>query len=152
VVAAGSALLIGHRHRGPGCTGGSTRALPDGRAGSCGPAALLAAGALSRPDAAARLHDAIECQGLATRAVTSLFDLAQCARQAGFEPVGVAVGAQQLDRLPLPAVAHVAPDHFLVLADVRDDHVVVVDQAREFALSRAEFGRRFCGYALCLRR
>lgn len=132
--------------------GGTTTANLDTRGWSCGPAALLAAGATYGANASLRLRSVIEHEGLASRAVTSLYELAHCARQAGFEPLGVKVDAQHLGLLPLPAIVHVEPDHFLTLTRVRDDIVVIVDQGATYALPRAEFQRRFHGHALCLRR
>ncbi|MCK4342131.1 MAG: hypothetical protein KAY37_10465 [Phycisphaerae bacterium] len=117
---------------------------------SCGPAALLAVAAGHDADTASHVRAILETAGLATRPISSLYDLAACARQAGLDPIGLKVESQQLHRLPLPAIVHMKPGHFLALMDVRQDRVVVIDQGsvrRE--ISRRVFVRRFSGYVLC---
>ena len=87
----------------------------------------------------------------ANRPVSSLYDLATWARRAGFEPVGLEVSPRTLAQLPLPAVLHFEPGHFVALHEVNDAEVTVSDQLKTSrAIPRDEFERLFSGYVLCL--
>ena len=118
---------------------------------SCGPAALLAVAGAHDAETSSRLRAILRRDQLAIRPVSSLYDLAAWGRQAGLDPIGLRLDAQQLHRLPLPAIVHMKPGHFLALTEVRDARVVVIDQGmvtRE--IPRRDFDRRFSGYVLCL--
>jgi len=55
---------------------------------------------------------------------------------------------RNLDRLPLPAIVHWEGNHWMVLYDVRPDHVRVVDPAGgRRTIERAEFEEKWSGYA-----
>jgi ABC-type bacteriocin/lantibiotic exporter with double-glycine peptidase domain len=117
---------------------------------SCGPAALMVVADAHDAERASRLAAILQRDGLATSPVSSLYDLAASARRAGFDPVGLKVTARQLRELPLPAVVHVKPEHFLALMDVAGDRVVVGDQgALTRTIPRRDFDARFSGYVLC---
>ena len=118
----------------------------------CGPAALLAAVNVHDANAASRLHAILQRDARAAGSMSSLYDLATWARHAGLDPIGLQVDARQLHRLPLPAIVHMKPSHFLALVEVRDDRVVVIDQGGVTCeISRRAFDRRFSGYLLWLR-
>ena len=103
------------------------------------------------PKAASRLGTVLEHEGLTTRAVSSFYDLATAAQRVDLDLIGLKIGARDLSRLPLPAIVHVRPGHFLALVAVSDERVTVIDQGRVTReIPRAAFDRRFSGYVLCL--
>lgn len=132
---------------------GTVGRQPDTARLSCGPTALMTIASAHDAGTVARLGQILESHELATRPVTSLYDLAACAKRAGLHPIGLEVEPRHLQQLPLPAVVHVKPDHFLALVQVSNDWAVVIDQGvvkRE--IPRRDFDRRFSGYVLCLQK
>jgi ABC-type bacteriocin/lantibiotic exporter with double-glycine peptidase domain len=119
----------------------------------CGPAALLVIVSARDPQAGIRLQELLEHERAGTGPVSSFHDLAAWARRVGIDATGVRVHPQALSWLPLPAIVHTSPEHFLALMAVSDDRVVVVDQGLvQREVPRPEFERLFTGYALCLSR
>ncbi|MCH7527425.1 MAG: hypothetical protein IID39_08315 [Planctomycetes bacterium] len=118
----------------------------------CGPAALTVVASACDANAATVLRDILQHHRAATSPVSSFYNLAAWAKQVGLAPIGVKVEVPALSQLALPAIVHVTPDHFLVLAAVNKDRVVVTEQgAATREIPRREFDRRFSGYMLCLR-
>ena len=116
---------------------------------SCGPAALLAVARVRDVQTALQLREILVRDDSAARGVSSFYDLASWARHVGLDPIGLKVNPHELHRLPLPAVAHVKPDHFLALMEVDDERVVVIDQgAVTREIPRREFDRHFSGHVL----
>lgn len=81
---------------------------------------------------------------------TSLLGLKQAAAAQGLHAQALRVGAKELSRVPLPAIAFVDGDHFVLVAELRDDgRLVVLDPARGRLLYDAgSFGGRWRGELL----
>ena len=61
---------------------------------------------------------------------SSLHDLQQAATTLGFHCPAVQIGPEQLVRVTLPAIAHLAAGHYVVLYDWNPTEAVVGDPAR----------------------
>ncbi|MBZ0171697.1 MAG: hypothetical protein K8E66_04890, partial [Phycisphaerales bacterium] len=59
--------------------------------------------------------------------ITSLHDLMEWGRAAGLDPVGLRIGPSELGRVPLPAVVHMEPNHFVALVSMDDRFARIVD-------------------------
>jgi ABC-type bacteriocin/lantibiotic exporter with double-glycine peptidase domain len=120
---------------------------------SCGPAALLAALSTLDSEAAWRLSEILAAEAPAAGAPSSFHDLATWAERVGRGAVGLRVGSESLVRVPLPAIAHLQPGHFVVLHKVSEARVVISERStRPHSLTRADFERLFSGNVLCLQR
>ena len=79
---------------------------------------------------------------------TSLRSLCSAAEELGLAARSVKASPQNLDRMPLPAICHWDGDHWLVLYHVTRRYVRLADPALGLRrLTRAEFDRRWTGYA-----
>lgn len=118
---------------------------------SCGPASLIEASSALDRAAGSRVHAVLVRDPAARRPVTSLHDLARWARDAGFEPVGLRLTGDELSQLPLPAVVHLSPNHFVALIALDETQALVIDQGSiTQTLLRETLELRFSGHALCL--
>ena len=78
---------------------------------------------------------------------TSLSAICRAATELGLAARPVKVSTRNLDRMPLPAIAHWEGNHWVVLYDVADGHVRVADPALGLRrLPRADFEQRWSGY------
>ncbi|MBN1488410.1 MAG: hypothetical protein JXA69_00710 [Phycisphaerae bacterium] len=152
LIAAGVVARHGVTTQQPASTASpSFPASPLASSPSCGPAALLTVADAHDSEAALRLREVLQHEGTSKSTVTTLYDLARWGRQAGLNLIGLKAEADALARLPLPAVVHVRPYHFLALLAVDDKQVSVVDHgtgARK--IPRTRFDRLFDGYILCV--
>lgn len=81
----------------------------------------------------------------------SLLSLKQAAEGIGFAGRAVCVGEQQLHEVALPAIAHWANDHYVVLYAVGSDSYLVGDPAHAVVeMSQAAFRRQWSGSLLIL--
>lgn len=118
---------------------------------SCGPASLVEACTVADPHRAAHLRSALAADPAAMRPATSLHDLAAWAEAAGFQPVGLRLQGSELSLLPLPAVVHLEPNHFVALIALDEAHALVIDQGSvQQQLPRETLESRFSGYVLSL--
>jgi len=79
---------------------------------------------------------------------TSLQALVEAATELGLAARAVKVGPDDLDNVPLPAIAHWEGNHWMVLVDVRRRHVRVADPAEGVRwIRRKEFIEKWSGYA-----
>ena len=114
----------------------------------CGPTALAdlleLAGVAVPPLESLRRLTRIEAWG------TSLSDLASAADRAGLRVFSVHWDPADLGFLPLPSLAWVEKNHFVVVAKhVRDDSVEVHDPATgHYTMATAQFARLWSGEAL----
>src|SRR5688500_14046474 len=60
---------------------------------------------------------------------TSLYNLATAAEALGFKASPVRTSLGRLEEIELPAIAHWEGTHFVVLYDIKDQHVVIGDPA-----------------------
>jgi ATP-binding cassette subfamily B protein len=84
---------------------------------------------------------------------TSLKGLTTGGQQLGLAARAVKASKRNLDAIPLPAIVHWDANHWIVLYDVRGDHVRVMDPAvgpRRY--TRHEFLEKWSGYAALLER
>ena len=117
---------------------------------SCGPAALVAVGDAHDPATASRLAAVLEGDRRARDPVSSFRDLADWASRAGLQAIGLKIELADLARVPLPAIVHVEPRHFLVLVAMSADRAVIADQSGVTrGISLEDFGRSFTGHVLC---
>jgi predicted double-glycine peptidase len=119
------------------------------RANDCGAAALaMVLGSLGRP---ADL-DVLERELLIGPRGVSMLALKDTAERHGLEAAGLRVDWKGLGRLPLPAIAFVQGDHFVVLLRAGSSHVELADPARgRLRLTRRAFERRWRGEVLSFR-
>jgi predicted double-glycine peptidase len=115
----------------------------------CGPAALrIALLAFGRDATIAELSR----DAGTTPDGTSLLGLKQAAERRGITADGWKLTIETLRRFPLPAIAQVDGDHFLVITKIDIDGVLVNDPAiGTVRLSRDAFARRWSGYTLTLK-
>jgi HlyB family type I secretion system ABC transporter len=79
---------------------------------------------------------------------TSLRSLCQAGEELGLATRSVKTSLRNLDRMPLPAIAHWDADHWLVVYDVTRTQVGLADPALgRRRVSRDEFAARWSGYA-----
>ena len=79
---------------------------------------------------------------------TSLRSLCQAGEELGLAARSVKTSLRNLDRMPLPAIAHWDADHWLVVYDVTRTHVGLADPALGIRrVPRDEFAARWSGYA-----
>ncbi|MFN2398989.1 MAG: peptidase domain-containing ABC transporter [Gemmatimonadaceae bacterium] len=79
---------------------------------------------------------------------TSLKALTSAATELGLAARSVKASDENLQQMPLPAIAHWDGNHWVVLYDVGETHVKVADPALGLVrMSRAEFARKWSGYA-----
>ena len=79
---------------------------------------------------------------------TSLRSLCQAGEELGLATRSVKTSLRNLDRMPLPAIAHWDADHWLVVYDVTRTHVGLADPALGLRrVPRDEFAARWSGYA-----
>jgi HlyB family type I secretion system ABC transporter len=79
---------------------------------------------------------------------TSLRSLCQAGEELGLAARSVKTSLRNLNRMPLPAIAHWDADHWLVVYDVTSTHVALADPALgRRRVSRDEFAARWSGYA-----
>lgn len=84
---------------------------------------------------------------------TSLLALKQIAEDQGLQPHGLRLSIESLTDLPMPAIAHVHGDHFVVLRSVDGTGVVVDDPSiGRLRMSTAKFGRAWDGVVLVFKR
>jgi ABC-type bacteriocin/lantibiotic exporter with double-glycine peptidase domain len=87
---------------------------------------------------------------------TNLLGLSAAAQSLGFMSRAVAAVPEALTELPTPFIAHVLRQgngHFVVVHEVRDNHLVIADPAEGLAeLTSQEFLKRWTGNALLLAR
>ena len=132
----------------PGTAGAFRRVAGVG----CGPTALLEVVSAYDLDAANRLRRIMAVES-PVGGTCSFHDLASWAERAGVEATGLKVEWQALARLPLPAIVHLRPGHFVVLHSVSHAEVEVSDRgSRRYRLSRGSFEQVFSGNVLCLPR
>jgi RNA polymerase sigma-70 factor (ECF subfamily) len=82
---------------------------------------------------------------------SSLRELQEAAEGLGFRARAVRVGAEQLAAVALPAVAHLADGHYVVLYAVQHNAVVAGDPAAGVvALDAAAFARSWSGHLLLI--
>ena len=80
---------------------------------------------------------------------TSLLTLKQIAEDQGLQPHGLRLSIESLTDVPMPAIAHVHGDHFVVLRRVDGSGVVVDDPSiGRLRMSTAKFGRAWDGVVL----
>ena len=78
---------------------------------------------------------------------TSLRGLCEAAIELGLAARSVKASPRNLDRMPLPAIAHWEGNHWVVVYDVADSHVRVADPALGLRrLPRDEFLAKWSGY------
>lgn len=83
---------------------------------------------------------------------TDLHSLAKVCEHIGFDAKGVLLRRPEYERLPLPAIAHVDGNHFVVLASVTGSSVELLDPAYgPDRQARVDFARRSSGYYLVVR-
>jgi ATP-binding cassette subfamily B protein len=81
----------------------------------------------------------------------SLYGIAQAAESLGFESRGLKTSLGHLATIELPAIAHWQGFHFVVLYEVKRDHVTLADPAIGLRkISREEFEKDWTGYLLLL--
>ena len=72
----------------------------------------------------------------------SLSDLINCAQKIGFDTYSVMVNAEDIYRMPLPAILHWEQNHYVVLykTDIRRKQFYIADPARgKVSFKEAEF-------------
>jgi peptidase C39-like protein len=117
---------------------------------SCGPASLYAAVQQIDEAAASRLLDAMVANEYPQRSITSFQDLSLLAKDAGLGSIGLRIDDSDLGEIPLPAIVHFDPNHFVTLVSVEDDRVAVIDAGSITRnLPRPTFEARFSGSVLC---
>jgi subfamily B ATP-binding cassette protein HlyB/CyaB len=81
-----------------------------------------------------------------------LASLARLAREFGFDAEGVRINPNNLARLPLPAIAHVDGNHYVVVTEIAGTRIRIHDPAygRDH-LTTEQFARRSSGVFLTLR-
>lgn len=84
-----------------------------------------------------------------SRSGISLYRLAETAQTLGFEVNGLRVDQSDLSEVRLPAVAHWKGNHYIVVYQVTDTHVIVADPAIGVEkLTREQFSNHWIGVLL----
>lgn len=79
---------------------------------------------------------------------TSLRSICRAAEELGLSARSIKTSTRNLDKMPMPAIAHWDADHWLVVYDVGPAHVRLADPALGLrTVPRAEFEKRWSGYA-----
>ncbi|MFN7915635.1 MAG: peptidase domain-containing ABC transporter [Vicinamibacterales bacterium] len=79
---------------------------------------------------------------------TSLRSICRAAEELGLSSRSIKTSTRNLDKMPMPAIAHWDADHWLVVYDVSPTHVKLADPALgNRTVPRAEFEKRWTGYA-----
>lgn len=85
---------------------------------------------------------------------TSLLGLAEAAEKIGFAAKGVQATWDSLQRLPLPAIAHVIIEelhHYVVIHKAKNDEIILADPAKGVVtLGRSDFLEKWTGKLLLL--
>ncbi len=85
----------------------------------------------------------------ATAEGTGSRDISSAARELGLDSEVVKKSPGQLGELPCPAMLHFAPDHWVVLMEVREDKVRIADPAKQIHwISRDECLKCWSGFAV----
>lgn len=80
-----------------------------------------------------------------------LLGLSKAAQQMGFTTVCAQVRDRVLNRVPLPCIAHVRGDHFLIVRDVDSQYVQLSDPIRgNLQMTREQFLSQWEGIVLLL--
>ena len=119
------------------------------RPNDCGPCCL---------SMVARYHGLSCGVGLASRlsgwrwwSGTSLLGLAQAANQMGLTSLSARISAKALSEIPLPCIAHLRPNHFVVVCEVDPQTVHVTDPlGGQKRMSFEEFTSLWGGVVLLL--
>lgn len=84
----------------------------------------------------------------------SLGQLAETAESYGMQTLGVETSAANLFRRPgrFACIAHVGDNHFVNIADVKDDKVSIIDPPRSYTLPAQTLSARWDGTALLISR
>jgi ABC-type bacteriocin/lantibiotic exporter with double-glycine peptidase domain len=77
-----------------------------------------------------------------------MLNLALTARYLGFEAVGIKTDYVGLSKIPLPALAHVNNNHYLMLINVMADSVLLEDGGKLFFEKREKFLGKWVGNIL----
>ncbi len=86
-----------------------------------------------------------------SREGSSLHSISEAAEALGFHARGIHASYEHLEKVELPAIVHWEGFHYVVLYEVRPDHVVVADPAVGLRrLTREEFTKGWTGYLLLL--
>ncbi len=118
---------------------------------SCGPAALIAACDSLGGPAPQSVRAVLAADTRAVQPVCTLLDLARWADRAGVNVLPLRLLPEQLDCLPPPFIAHLAPGHFAAVLRLDATTVEIRDQFGARRFPRADFNGRFSGAVLCLR-
>jgi ATP-binding cassette subfamily B protein len=106
---------------------------------------LLGAMGVSKRQRALRILAAVSARG------ADMASLLAVARRVGVEGRGLRLPVDRYEQLPLPCIAHVDGNHFVVLERVRGDVIEVLDPALgRVRATRAELSRRTSGAYLYL--
>lgn len=82
---------------------------------------------------------------------TSLLGLAQAANQTGMASLSARISAEALSEVPLPCIAHLRPNHFVVVHGVVPQTVHVTDPlGGQERMALEEFASRWDGVVLLL--
>ena len=114
----------------------------------CGPAALATIARHYNLDF--QPQDIAKLAGT-TDAGTTLYGLAQAANQMGLEATGMELSLIELQSAPLPLVAHVNGNHFVVVQSFEQDRLTLLDSAvgrRE--IDASAFQQIWKGYVLLI--
>ena len=117
-------------------------------ASDCGAACLVMVGRYwGKSFSVSRLRDITN----AGRSGASLRALASAAESVGFATRPVKATLEKFAEQSLPAIAHWEGNHFIVVYQITNTHVIVGDPAKgQCTLTRKEFNQGWTGYALLL--
>ncbi len=79
---------------------------------------------------------------------TTMLGLAQAARAKGLEATGYHFELDELSTAPLPLIAHVRENHYVVVLACEEDQVTIQDVHTSYAMPLEKFGEQWRGYAL----
>lgn len=79
---------------------------------------------------------------------TSMLNMAIAARYIGFESAGVKTDYAGLGNIPLPALAHINNNHYIVLVASMPDSVLLEENGKRFFESRENFIGQWAGNVL----
>lgn len=80
---------------------------------------------------------------------TTMYGLAQAARQMGFNAVGMNLSRNELTNYRKPLIAYLKPNHFIAVGSINDQKVTYSDQSgSNLEMGLGDFSQRWAGQVL----
>jgi ATP-binding cassette subfamily B protein len=112
----------------------------------CGPRALATLLALIGEPANEK--ELAVLSGMDENGLTSMYGLSQAVKAKGFEAVGYQLDLEEFSQMPLPLIAHVNGNHFVVVSAYEPPYLTVIDNNRKSKMMVSDFEQIWNGLVL----